>query len=59
MISLIVTIIIVGLLLWAVQVFIPMDAKIRLLLQVVVVVCLFLYVLQFFGIWQSGIRFNR
>ncbi len=58
MISLIVTIVLVGLLLWAIQTFIPLDPKVGLLLQVVVVVCLFLYVLQFFGLWQSGVRFR-
>ncbi len=50
LITLIVVIVLVGLLLWAVETFIPMDPKVKLLLQVVVVIVLLLWVLQSFGI---------
>jgi len=55
MIGLIITLVVVGLLLWVVETFIPMDAKVKLLLQVVVILILVLYALSFFGI-ISGIH---
>lgn len=50
LVSLIVLIVVVGVVLWLVETFIPMDAKVKLLLQVVVVIVLLLYVLAAFGI---------
>jgi hypothetical protein len=58
MIELIITIVVVGLLLWLVETFIPLDAKVKLLLQVVVILILVLYVLNFFGI-LTGFRGYR
>ena len=39
MIALVITLIVVGVLLWLVNAFIPMDAKIKQILNVVVVIC--------------------
>jgi hypothetical protein len=50
MIGLIVALIVVGVLLWAVESLIPMDATIRRVIQVVVVLCVLLYILRFFGL---------
>lgn len=50
MISLIVALIVVGVLLWAVESLIPMDPAIKRVIQVVVVLCVLLYVLRFFGL---------
>lgn len=44
------TIIIAGVLLYLAREFIPMDPKIHRLLQIVVVLCLVIYVLQAFGL---------
>ena len=44
----------VGFLVWAIQTFIPMDARIKTLLSVVVVVCLLLWVLQGLGLLTGG-----
>ncbi len=57
MISLVITVALVGLLLWAVTTFWPMDPKVVLLLRALVVALLFLYCLQVLGIWNSGLRF--
>lgn len=43
-------IIVVGVLLWAAQTYIPMDARVKQILGVVVIVVLILWVLQQFGI---------
>jgi hypothetical protein len=53
LLSIIVTIVIVGVLLWVVNSFIPMDGKIRKILNVVVVILLILWLLQAFGVLGS------
>jgi hypothetical protein len=50
MIELLITLIVVGFMLWLVETFIPLDPKVKLLLQVVVVLVLLLYVLNYFGV---------
>ena len=50
LISLVVTLIVVGVLLWLVNTYIPMDGKIKKILNVVVVICVIVYVLFAFGI---------
>jgi hypothetical protein len=45
MISLIITLIVVGVLLWLVNTYIPMDGKIKQILNVVVVICVVVWLL--------------
>lgn len=52
LLSLILAIIVVGVLLWLTS-FIPMDATVRRILQVVVIVVLVLWLLQSFGLLGS------
>jgi len=54
LITLIVVLVVVGFLLWAIQTFIPMDPKIKMLLQVVVVIIMLLWVLQALGLFVGG-----
>jgi type IV secretory pathway TrbL component len=54
MLSLIITLIVIGVLLWAVNAYIPMDAKIKNILNIVVVICVVLYVLSAFGIFHHS-----
>lgn len=58
LLTIVVVIVVVGILLWAVNSFIPMDPKIRSILNVVVVIALVLWLLKAFGILDSlgGIR---
>jgi hypothetical protein len=53
LLTIIVTIVVVGVLLWAINTFIPMDGKIRTILNAVVVILLILWLLQAFGILGS------
>jgi hypothetical protein len=53
LLTIILVIIVVGVLLWAVNSFIPMDSKIKSILNVVVVIALILWLLQAFGILGS------
>jgi hypothetical protein len=50
LISLVVTLIVVGVLLWLVNNYIPMDGKIKQILNIVVVICVIVWVLYAFGI---------
>jgi hypothetical protein len=51
MIGLIVLLVVVGILLWAVESLIPMDATIKRLIQVVVVLFVLLFILRYFGLF--------
>jgi hypothetical protein len=48
----VVTLIVVGVLLWLVNAYIPMDAKIKQVLNVVVLIVVVLWVLQVFGVFS-------
>lgn len=50
LISLVVTLVIVGLLLWALNSVVPMDATIRKIINVVVIVAVCLWLLSAFGL---------
>jgi hypothetical protein len=54
LISLVVTLVIVGVLLWLVNTYIPMDGKIKKILNIVVVVCVVLWLLCAFGILNNS-----
>jgi len=50
LISVVITLIIVGVLLWLVNTYIPMDGKIKQILNVVVVICVIVWLLYAFGV---------
>lgn len=58
LLSLIVTLIVIGVLLWLVNSYIPMDGKIKKVLNVVVLIVVVVWLLQVFGILGSvdGVR---
>jgi hypothetical protein len=60
LINIIVVLIVVGVLLWLVNTYIPMDSKIKSILNAVVVICVILWLLQAFGIIGSlnSVRVN-
>ena len=51
LITIVVTLIVVGVLLWLVNTYIPMDGKIKKILNIVVVVVVVLWLLNVFGVW--------
>jgi hypothetical protein len=62
LIGLVLTLIIVGVLLWLINTYIPMDAKIKKIINIVVVVAVVIWVLGIFlGGWQGieNIRVGR
>lgn len=50
LISLVVTLIVVGVLLWLVNPYLPMDGKIKKILNIVVVICVVVWLLCVFGV---------
>lgn len=56
--TVLVVLIVVGVLLWMINNFIPMDRRIKSILNAVVVICVILWLLSAFGILQqfSGIQ---
>jgi hypothetical protein len=60
LIQLVVVLIVVGVLLWLVNTQIPMDATIKKILNIVVVIAVVLWLLQLFGVFNLGhIRVGR
>jgi len=53
LINLVVVLIVVGVLLWLVNSFIPMDGKIKQILNIVVVIAVVIWLLQVFGVIGS------
>lgn len=50
MISLIILLMIVGVALWLINTYVPMAQPIKTILNVVVIICVLLYLLQVFGV---------
>lgn len=50
LVSLVVVLVIVGVILWLINSYIPMDAKIKKILNVVVVIVVIIWLLQAFGV---------
>ena len=53
LITLVVVLIVVGVLLWLVNAYIPMDRKIKYILNVVVIIAVVIWLLQVFGVLGS------
>jgi hypothetical protein len=53
LVTLIITLIVVGVLLWLVNTYIPMDGKIKKIINVVVVIVVILWLLRVFGVWGN------
>lgn len=54
LVSVVIALIVVGIALWLVNTYLPMDGKIKGILNIVVVVCVVLWLLQGFGVLASG-----
>jgi len=53
LVSVIVVLIVVGVLLWLINTYVPMDGKIKNILNIVVVIAVVLWLLQAFGVLGS------
>jgi hypothetical protein len=53
LINVVIVLIVVGVLLWLINQYIPMDSKIKSILNAVVVICVILWLLRAFGLFDS------
>ncbi|HLG36131.1 MAG TPA: Thivi_2564 family membrane protein [Bacteroidia bacterium] len=53
LLNIVIVLIVVGVLLWLVNTYIPMDGKIKKILNVVVVIAVVLWLLKVFGLFDS------
>lgn len=53
LIGLVITLIVIGILLWLVNTYIPMDAKIKKVMNIVVIAAVVLWLLSVFGIFST------
>ena len=53
LLNVIIALIVVGVILWLINSFIPMDSKIKSILNVVVVIAVIIWLLKVFGIFAS------
>ena len=58
LIHIVLVLIVVGVLLWLINSFIPMDSKIKSLLNIVVVIAVIIWLLQAFGVLGPVSRFK-
>ncbi len=58
LIYIVLTLVVVGVLLWLINTYIPMAGGIKTILNVVVVVVVSVWVLQAFGLWQSVVNYR-
>lgn len=54
LVNVVIILIIVGVVLWLINRFIPMDYKIKQILNIVVVIAVVLWLLRAFGLWGGG-----
>jgi hypothetical protein len=53
LLTIVIVLIVVGVLLWLVNAYIPMDRKIKNILNIIVVIAVVIWLLKVFGIWNS------
>jgi len=51
LVTVIIALIVVGILLWAVNAYVPLDPKIKRIINIVVVVAVVIWLLRVFGVW--------
>ncbi len=57
MLNILITLVVIGVLLWLVNAYIPMDSKIKNILNIVIVIAVVIWLLQAFGLLGSlGLR---
>jgi small-conductance mechanosensitive channel len=61
LIQLVIVLVVFGVILWAINTYIPMDATIKKILNVVVIIVVILFILSAFGVLGSlsGLRVGR
>jgi len=53
LLTVVIVLIVVGVLLWLINAYIPMDRKIKNILNIIVVIVVIIWLLKAFGVWGS------
>ncbi len=53
LLTLLLVIVVVGVVLWLINSYVPMDSKIKMILNVVIVIVLIIWLLKAFGVWGA------
>jgi hypothetical protein len=53
LLTVVIVLIVVGVLLWLINAYIPMDRKIKNILNIIVVIVVVIWLLKAFGVWGS------
>lgn len=53
LLSVLIAIVVVGVVLWAVNTYVPLDPKIKRILNIVIVLVLVIWLLKAFGVWGA------
>ena len=53
LVSIVITLMVVGILLWIINTYVPMDGKIKQILNIVVVVVVVIWLFQIFGVFPA------
>ena len=54
LVTVVITLIVVGLLLWLINRFIPMAGSIKSILNIVVIIAVIIWLLKVFGVWGAA-----
>ena len=52
LLGLVITLVVVGVLLWLLNTYVPMDPKIKQIINIVVVIIVVIWLLKVFGLWS-------
>ncbi len=58
LISIILVLIVVGVVLWVINTYIPMDAQIKKILNIAVIIAVIIWLLKAFGVWSAMSRIS-
>ena len=58
LVNMVLTLMVVGILLWLINTYVPMASSIRAILNVVVVVVVCIWVLQALGLWSAVLKYH-
>ncbi len=55
LITVIITLVVVGLILWLINTYVPMASSIKSILNIVVIIAVIIWLLRVFGVWGGAV----
>ena len=57
LISVVITLVILGLVLWVIETLLPLDATIKMVIRVVIILAVIIWLLRALGVWSGHFAF--